>query len=874
MNNSTNEIRQTFLNFFYKKGHKIIPGSSLIPKNDQTLLFTNAGMNQFKNIFLGLEKKTYSRIATSQYCIRAGGKHNDLENVGYTTRHHTFFEMLGNFSFGDYFKKEAIHFAWELLTSKKWFNLPKEKILITIYFNDDESYHICNKEIDIPKNHIIRIGDKKGKSYISDNFWQMSETGPCGPCMEFFYDYGKDFYGEPPGSNKSNGDRYIEIWNLVFMQFNKKLNGKLESLPQISIDTGMGLERISSILQNVKSNYEIDIFQKLISTISILTKETNLKNKSLYVIADHIRACVFLIAEGVIPSNEGKGYVLRRIIRRAIRHGYILGTKNPFFYKLVQPVLKIMEITNNFQNKQIMIEKILKNEEEQFSRTLERGLNLLNTELNTLKTNILEGEIAFRLYDTYGFPLDLTIDICREHKIEVDKKGFKNEMEKQRNKAKKIIFLNKNQESQIKIDINYKNLDFTKNKQQANIIKIYKNNKPVTSLQKNEDGVIILNKTPFYASSGGQIGDTGILKNNNGNFIVTKTEKYNQSTLHFGKIDSGVLSINNTITAEINEKKRKSTSLNHSATHLLHATLRKILGKHVFQKGSSINDKTLRFDFLHFKALTKEEIQKIEKIINKKISENLLIKTKLTSLEDAKNKGAIALFNHKYKEHVRVVSINNFSIELCGGTHAKQTGDLRIFKILNEHSVSSGIRRIEATTGETAIENINDQLKQLLIIENILKTDKTNIIKKIKSLIEKSQQLKNITLKLKKEEYLQKSILLCKKSKNIKGINILITQLDCIDINTLKILVDNIKIQLKSAIIILSTINNNKINIIAGITNELSNKIKANELIYHITKEIDGKGGGNSKIAQAGGTNLNALPTALKNIEKLIDSKL
>ncbi|CRK85687.1 Alanine--tRNA ligase [Candidatus Providencia siddallii] len=872
---STDEIRQTFLEFFHKKNHSIIDGSSLIPNNDLTLLFTNAGMNQFKNIFLGTEKKEYSRAATVQHCVRAGGKHNDLENVGYTNRHHTFFEMLGNFSFGDYFKKDAIYFAWELLTNKKWFNLPKEKLLITVYDTDEESYDILNKNINIPKNKIIRIGDNKGKPYASDNFWQMSNTGPCGPCIEIFYDYGKHISGCIPGSNEHNGDRYIEIWNLVFMQFNRQSNGSLIHLPQLSVDTGMGLERISAVLQNVNSTYDIDIFRNLITTTASIINTTDLKNKSLRVVTDHIRSSAYLISNGVYPSNEGRGYVLRRIIRRAIRHGYKLGTKNIFFYKLINPLIKIMGITaKKIQQQQIIIEKILKMEEEQFTHTLNRGLQLLDKEIAVLKSNIIDGDIVFRLYDTYGFPLDLTIDICREHNINIDIEGFEIAMKKQRQRSKKINVIISDKQLIFKNNLNCEFSGYQHNKENTFIKAIYKNNLLVDSLYANENGLIILDKTPFFSESGGQISDTGIIYNNYGKFIVTDTFTKNQTIIHFGKIDSGLLSVKEFVSAEINNKRRINISINHSATHLLHTVLRIILGKHVFQKGSLINDKILRFDFSHFKALTQEQLQQIEIIINEQIRNNLKIKTELMSLKEAKTKDIISLLNNKYEKYVRVINIDNFSMELCCGTHVDYTGNIGLFHILNEYSISAGIRRIEAITGEEAIKNIHNLSKQFLIIKNILKIDTNNIVEKVKFLLKKSFQLEKTILQLKEKESFQKCILLSNEAKNIKNVKLLVTQLNCVSHDLLKSMVIRIKNQLKSAIVVLSTINNDKINIIVGITNELTNKIKADDLISYIAKQIDGKGGGRNDIAQGGGTNIEALPNALESVEEWVNLQL
>ncbi|MGO2333360.1 alanine--tRNA ligase [Providencia sp.] len=875
MSKSTAEIRQAFLDFFHTKGHQVVASSSLVPNNDPTLLFTNAGMNQFKDVFLGLDKRAYSRATTAQRCVRAGGKHNDLENVGYTARHHTFFEMLGNFSFGDYFKHEAIQFAWELLTSEDWFNLPKERLWVTVYATDDEAYDIWNKEIGIPVERIIRIGDNKGAPYASDNFWQMGDTGPCGPCTEIFYDHGDHIWGGPPNSPEEDGDRYIEIWNLVFMQFNRQSDGTMEPLPKPSVDTGMGLERISAVLQHVNSNYDIDIFRELISAAANATGASDLSNKSLRVIADHIRSCAFLVSDGVIPSNEGRGYVLRRIIRRAVRHGYMLGAKEAFFYKLVAPLVKVMgSAADELQRQQAMVEKVLKTEEEQFARTLERGLQLLDDELASLKGDTLEGEAAFRLYDTYGFPIDLTADVCRERNIKVDEEGFERAMEDQRRRARESSGFGADYNSLIKVEKRSEFSGYQEDKQQATITALYKDGQPVDSLNIGEEGIVILDKTAFYAESGGQVGDTGILKNDSGNFVVTDTQKYGQAIGHIGKVTTGSLVINHRINAEIDSERRNAIRLNHSATHLLHAALRQVLGEHVSQKGSLVNDKYLRFDFSHFEAMTQDQLRQVEDIVNAQIRHNSVIETELMDLEGAKAKGAMALFGEKYDERVRVLSMGDFSIELCGGTHASRTGDIGLFRILSESGTAAGVRRIEATTGSTAIESVHSQSEQLAAIAHLLKGDMNSLVEKVKSALDKSRQLEKEILQLKDQQASQESASLSSKAKDIKGAKLLVSQLSDTEPKLLRTMVDDLKNQLKSAIIVLSTTSGDKVSVIVGVTNDLTAKVKAGDLISYVAQQVGGKGGGRPDMAQAGGNDVNALPAAMASVEEWVASRL
>lgn len=876
MSKSTAEIRQAFLDFFHTKGHQVVSSSSLVPNNDPTLLFTNAGMNQFKDVFLGLDKRAYSRATTAQRCVRAGGKHNDLENVGYTARHHTFFEMLGNFSFGDYFKHDAINFAWELLTGKEWFNLPKEKLWVTVYETDDEAYDIWHKEVGIPVDRIIRIGDNKGAPYASDNFWQMGDTGPCGPCTEIFYDHGEHIWGGPPGSPEEDGDRYIEIWNIVFMQFNRQSDGTMEPLPKPSVDTGMGLERIAAVLQHVNSNYDIDIFQELIAAAAKATGSNDLSNKSLRVIADHIRSCAFLVSDGVIPSNEGRGYVLRRIIRRAVRHGYMLGAKDTFFYKLVAPLINVMgSAADELARQQSTVEKVLKTEEEQFARTLERGLQLLDEELAALKGDTLDGETVFRLYDTYGFPMDLTADVCRERNIKVDEEGFERAMEDQRRRARESSGFGTDYNSLIKVEKHSEFSGYAYNEQLATITAIYKNGQPVDSLNAGEEGLVILDKTAFYAESGGQVGDTGLLRNDSGSFIVTDTQKYGQAIGHIGKVESGSLVINHRIDAKIDVERRDAIRLNHSATHLLHAALRQVLGEHVSQKGSLVNDKYLRFDFSHFEAMTAAQLREVEDIVNAQIRKNTPIETELMDLESAKAKGAMALFGEKYEERVRVLSMGgDFSIELCGGTHASRTGDIGLFRILSESGTAAGVRRIEATTGESALESVHSQLEQLNAIAHLLKGDMSSLVEKVKSALEKSRQLEKEILQLKDQQASQESASLSSKAKDIKGVKLLVSQLNNTEPKLLRTMVDDLKNQLKSAIIVLSTTSGDKVSIIVGVTNDLTAKIKAGDLISYVAQQVGGKGGGRPDMAQAGGTDVSALPTAMASVEDWVSSRL
>ncbi|MBT0512806.1 alanine--tRNA ligase [Morganella morganii subsp. morganii] len=875
MSKSTAEIRQAFLDFFHTKGHQIVQSSSLVPNNDPTLLFTNAGMNQFKDVFLGLDKRPYTRATTAQRCVRAGGKHNDLENVGYTARHHTFFEMLGNFSFGDYFKHDAINFAWELLTGKEWFNLPKEKLWVTVYATDDEAYNIWKDEVGVPAERIIRIGDNKGAQYASDNFWQMGDTGPCGPCTEIFFDHGDHIWGGPPGSPEEDGDRYIEIWNIVFMQFNRQSDGTLEPLPKPSVDTGMGLERITAVLQHVNSNYDIDLFRKLIADVAKVTGADDLTSKSLRVIADHIRSCAFLICDGVIPSNEGRGYVLRRIIRRAVRHGYMLGAKDTFFYKLVAPLIDVMASAGEeLARQRVMVEKVLKSEEEQFARTLERGLQLLDDELASLTGDTLSGEAAFRLYDTYGFPLDLTADVCRERNLKVDEAGFEAAMEEQRRRARENSGFGADYNSLIKVDKRSDFSGYDHNEQAATIVALYKEGQPVTELNAGDEGLVILDKTAFYAESGGQVGDTGVLSSNDAQFSVLDTQKYGQAIGHAGRVDSGKLTVNHKITAKIDEERRNAIRLNHSATHLMHAALRQVLGEHVSQKGSLVNDKYLRFDFSHFEAMTPAQIREVEALVNAEIRKNEPVVTELMDLEEAKAKGAMALFGEKYDERVRVLSMGDFSTELCGGTHAARTGDIGLFRIISESATAAGIRRIEAVTGAGALESVNQQSDALSAVAQLVKSDEAGVSEKVKAALDKIRTLEKELQQLKEQQAAQESSSMTKDAVSVNGVKLLVKQLTNAEPKMLRTMVDDLKNQLSSGIIVLSTISDDKVSLIAGVTKDLTGKVKAGELVAFIAEQIGGKGGGRPDMAQAGGTDTAALPAAMASVESWVASHL
>lgn len=850
---STDEVRNAFLKFFESKGHQIVESSSLVPHNDPTLLFTNAGMNQFKDCFLGAEKRAYTRATTAQRCVRAGGKHNDLENVGFTARHHTFFEMLGNFSFGDYFKEDAIAFAWEFLTET--LKLPKDRLLVTVYETDDEAFDIWNQKVGVPADRIIRIGDKKGgKQYESDNFWTMGDTGPCGPCTEIFYDHGEHIWGGRPGSPEEDGDRFIEIWNNVFMQFNRHADGTMEPLPKPSVDTGMGIERISAIMQGVHSNYEIDVFQKLIKATAEIVGCEDLSNQSLRVIADHIRSCSFLIADGVMPSNEGRGYVLRRIIRRAVRHGNKLGAQGVFFHKLVGVLAEVMgSAADELKKQQAVVEKVLRIEEENFGRTLERGMVILNEALDALEGKELDGETVFKLYDTYGFPADLTNDVARERDFTIDEAGFEKAMEEQRQRAREAGQFGTDYNAKIKTESETEFCGYTGTQGNSVVAEIFVEGEAADSLSAGDKAIIILGETPFYAESGGQCGDSGVLKTESGLFQVEDTQKLGNAIAHHGVLVEGVLAKGDQVSAIVDAERRAAISLNHSATHLLHAALRQVLGEHVAQKGSLVKAENLRFDFSHLEAVTAAELKEVERLVNAQIRRNHVIETNIMDIESAKQKGAMALFGEKYDDEVRVLSMGDFSTELCGGIHASNTGDIGLFKITSEGGIAAGIRRIEAVTGEAALEAIDAQARKF---EEKLQ-DAAN---KAKSLEKEIQQLKDKLAS-------QASANLIDQVKEIAGVKVLVAKLDGADNKALRGMVDELKNQMGSGIIMLGNVADDKVGLIAGVTQDLTSKVKAGELVNMVAQQVGGKGGGRPDMAQAGGTDSSALPSALASVD-------
>ena len=861
---TTAQIRQSFLDFFHSKGHQVVESSSLVPENDPTLLFTNAGMNQFKDVFLGLEKRAYSRATTAQRCVRAGGKHNDLENVGYTARHHTFFEMMGNFSFGDYFKQDAIKFGWEYLTSPQWLGLPAEKLYVTVYATDDEAYDIWHKDIGVAADHIIRIGDNKGAPYASDNFWAMGDTGPCGPCTEIFYDHGEQYWGGLPGSPEEDGDRYIEVWNIVFMQFNRLADGTMEKLPKPSVDTGMGLERMTAVMQHVNSNYEIDIFQKLIAKAAEIVGITDLNNKSLRVIADHIRSCAYLVADGVIPSNEGRGYVLRRIIRRAVRHGHLLGAKEAFFYKLVPTLIEVMEDAGKqIKEKQANVEKLLRLEEEQFARTLERGLVLLDEALAGVKNGVLSGETAFKLYDTYGFPLDLTADVCRERDIKIDEAGFEREMEAQRLRAQSASQFGMDYNNIIRVEGTTQFEGYTTSETHAKVTALFYDGQAVERIEAGQSAVVILDNTPFYAEMGGQIGDSGNLQNETVYFDVKDTQKYGQVFGHIGELTRGTLSIGQTVNAKVDEQRRQNTALNHSATHLLHSALRQVLGDHVAQKGSLVQEHALRFDFVQPEAISKAQLAEVERLVNFHIRANHPIVTEEMDIESAKAKGAMALFGEKYGDVVRVVTMSPFSIELCGGIHAKRTGDIGLFKILSESAIAAGIRRIEAVTGEGALNWLYNQQHILQQSADLLKSDLVSLPEKIQQLQDKAKKTEKELQQLKEKAAMQAGSDLAKSAVEINGVLTIVKRLDGVETKSLRVMVDDLKNQLGSAVIAFASEADGKVNLIVGVTQDLTSRVKAGELVNLMAQQVGGKGGGRPDMAMAGGSQPEHIANAL-----------
>lgn len=870
------EIRDAYLKYFESKGHTIVPSSSLVPGNDPTLLFTNAGMVQFKDVFLGGDKRPYTRATSSQRCVRAGGKHNDLENVGYTARHHTFFEMLGNFSFGDYFKRDAILYAWEFLTSKDWLNIPAEKLTVTVYASDDEAYDLWAKEIGVPTERIIRIGDNKGAPYASDNFWAMGDTGPCGPCTEIFYDHGADIWGGPPGSPEEDGDRFIEIWNNVFMQFNRTPDGVLHPLPAPSVDTGMGLERISAVMQHVHSNYEIDLFQHLLKAAAAATGTSDMENKSLRVIADHIRSCSFLVTDGVTPSNEGRGYVLRRIIRRAIRHGHQLGQKQAFFHKLVKALAEVMgdaypELIKNRAH----IERVLLAEEEQFEKTLDKGITVLEDALAKISGTEIPGQVVFTLYDTYGFPLDLTNDIAREKGLSIDLAGYETAMQEQRTRARAA--------GSFKVDYSAAGLDLPETEflgyaslvEQVNVIALLKDGAKVERLVAGDDGVVILDQSPFYAESGGQAGDTGYLSLGANHVEVRDCHKQGASNLHLVHVLDGVIAVGDNVLAVVDPGVRQATALNHSATHLLHAALRKILGEHVSQKGSLVDSERLRFDFSHFEAISAEQLKQIETLVNDQVRANSNVATELCDMEQAKAKGAMALFGEKYGDSVRVLTMGDgFSVELCGGTHVQRTGDIGLIRITSESGVAAGVRRIEAVTGAKALA-LFDKVENLVDASaRVLKANRDNLTEKLEQLVAQNRKLEKDLAVLKTKLATAGSVDLLGQAQEVAGIKVLVLNLEGADSKSLRDSVDQFKNKLGTSVVLLAAVEDGKVVLVAGVTQDATSKIKAGDLMRFVAEQLGGKGGGRPDMAQGGGTEVAALDAALESVLPWVKSQL
>ena len=865
---TTAEIRKAFLDYFQQQEHTLVESSPLVPGNDPTLLFTNAGMVQFKDVFIGREKRGYTRATSSQRCVRAGGKHNDLENVGYTARHHTFFEMLGNFSFGDYFKREAIEYAWDFLTNVM--QLPEEKLWVTVYEEDQEAEDIWLKEMQVSPERFSRCGEK-------DNFWSMGDTGPCGPCTEIFYDHGEEIWGGPPGSAEEDGDRYIEIWNLVFMQFNRDADGNMTDLPKPSVDTGMGLERLAAVMQNVHSNYEIDLFQALIKAASKLTGEKDLENNSLKVIADHIRSCAFLVVDGVTPGNEGRGYVLRRIIRRAIRHGYKLGQKQPFFYKLTDELNQQMGEAYPELNKAVEhVKKVLLKEEQRFAETIEQGMKILDEAIAGLKEKIIPGDIVFKLYDTYGFPVDLTADIARENKLQLDMDGFESAMEGQRERARAASQFGSDQSVQVNMEGKTEFTGYDRLQDGATVIALFKNGEQAEQLDSGEEGMVILDKTPFYAESGGQVGDHGLLKlASGGDFQVIDTRKQGGELFgHFGKLNNGSLRVGDQVTADVDAQKRKATALNHSATHLLHAALRQILGDHVQQKGSMVNAERLRFDFSHFEPISAELLNQIEALVNEQIRNNYKVETSLMDLEQAKTSGAMALFGEKYDDVVRVLSMGDFSTELCGGTHVSAIGDIGLFKITVETGIASGVRRIEAVTGENAVKLVQEEDGKLYRIAQTIKAGRDDVEDKLGQLLEKNRRLEKELEQLKSKLASAAGSDMASSATEINGVKVLATHMEGADVKALRETMDQLKNKLATAVIVLAAVDGEKISLVAGVTKDTTDKVKAGDLVKFVAEQVGGKGGGRPDMAQAGGNDPAALPAALSSVEGWVSEKL
>ncbi len=858
------EIRQAFLDYFNQQGHEVVASSSLIPANDPTLLFTNAGMVQFKDVFLGDDKRPYQRATSSQRCVRAGGKHNDLENVGYTARHHTFFEMLGNFSFGDYFKVDAIRFAWTFLTEV--LGLPKEKLWVTVHHTDDEAERIWKEDIGVDPERFSKLDE--------DNFWAMGDTGPCGPCTEIFFDHGEEVFGGPPGSPDEDGDRYIEIWNVVFMQYNRSADGEMTPLPRPSVDTGMGLERIAAVMQGVHSNYEIDMFQNLLKATADAVGATDLDHKSLRVIADHIRSCAFLIVDGVTPSNEGRGYVLRRIMRRAIRHGNKLGAKGAFFNTLVAALVKEMGgAYPELVKLQDQVERVILKEEQQFAKTLDHGMKLLSEAIGALQGNIISGEMVFKLYDTYGFPVDLTADVAREHQLELDMKGFEAEMEQQRQRARASGSFAVDYNDKLTIDGETAFTGYDHCEEQAEIVALFKEGESVEQLSAGEKGIVVLNHTPFYGESGGQAGDVGTLSSDLGVFQVLDCTKEARNHLHHGEVRQGVLTMGGQVSAQVNKHARQATALNHSATHLLHAALRKVLGEHVQQKGSLVNSERLRFDFAHFEAMTTDELKEVEELVNDQIRANSAVVTEVMAIDEARQKGAMALFGEKYDDEVRVLSMGgDFSVELCGGTHASRTGDIGFLKIISEGGIASGVRRIEAVTGQGAQSYTSEMDYSLGQIAALLKGSKDTALEKVKALSDRARQLEKELEQLKSKLATAQSGDLVSQAKEIKGIKVLTATLPGIDPKALRDTIDQLKNKLGSAVVVLATESDGKVSVAAGVTKDLVAKVKAGDLVKDLAVQLGGKGGGRPDFAQGGGTDASALPAALESVEAFVNN--
>ena len=871
----TSELRQKFLKFFETKGHTVVHSSSLVPHDDPTLLFTNAGMNQFKDVFLGFDKRPYSRATTAQKCVRAGGKHNDLENVGYTARHHTFFEMMGNFSFGDYFKRDAIHFAWEFLTSPEWLNIPKDKLLATVYAEDDEAYNIWLNEIGMPSERIVRIGDNKGAKYASDNFWQMGDTGPCGPCSEIFYDHGEEIWGGIPGSPEEDGDRWIEIWNCVFMQFNRDEQGNMNPLPKPSVDTGMGLERMAAVMQHVHSNYEIDLFQDLLKAVARETGAAfSMEEPSLKVIADHIRSCSFLIADGVLPSNEGRGYVLRRIIRRAVRHGYKLGQSKPFFHKLVADLVKEMgDAYPELKEKQTQIEEALKNEESRFAQTLETGMALLENAL-AKGGKTLDGEIIFKLYDTYGFPYDLTADICRERNIELDEAGFEREMEAQRARARAAQSFKANAQLPYEgQDTEFKG--YSERQTESKVLALYKDGEQVDELNEGEEGAVVIDFTPFYAESGGQVGDVGYIFAGENRFEVRDTQKIKAAVFgQFGVQTSGRLKVGDSVTAKVDDEIRNANMRNHSATHLMHKALRDVLGGHVEQKGSLVTAEFTRFDISHPQAVTAEEIAEVERRVNEAILANVAVNAAIMSMEDAQKTGAMMLFGEKYGDEVRVLQMGGFSTELCGGTHVSRTGDIGLFKIISEGGIAAGVRRIEAITGLNALKWAQEQerLVKDIIAETKAQTEK-DVLAKIQAGAAHAKALEKDLAKAKAELAVHAGAKLLDDAKDLGAAKLVAAQIEA-DAAALREIVTDLTGRSDNAVILLAAVNDGKVSLCAGVSKALTGKVKAGDLVKFAAEQVGGKGGGRPDLAQAGGTDAGKLPEMLASAESWLCQKL